>query len=403
VRLATTSERHGTSQLTYLWWVGLPRHAVRLSRTVSATVADGHFLAAYPVLGAVATPASLITGLTFGSWRVGYYRSFSESLALVLVAVACGYLAGQLGAAFVTGFAAGDFLIGQTKWIFHSDESGILGDGLVAALVRVRLPMLIAYLLLLSLTVALPALIRRMLQNLPGVSRLPGNVGFGIAALLTLVVVYLGVQVWVPAAAVLIRPLYTWSVRLTLFGVQIPPDRVVAAEAVQTFQQDGVWIVRTAVAATLVRLVMVWLSLVLPVLRRRRGEVEAALVVPIADRPATERVGPLPMAVLAAGTSTLMLAGMIEVWWLGVLFFTEFLVLRALSLGLLPPRINGWRRLVARMPLILRLAVALLVVQSLASVLISRSLSFTPMALFVASAVAMLYVLVPGEPLEERA
>jgi hypothetical protein len=85
------------------------------------------------------------------------------------------------------------------------------------------------------------------------------------------------------------------------------------------------------------------------------------------------------------------------------LYFTELLLLRALSLGLLPPRVDAWRRLVARIPLALRLAVALLTVRAVASALVGRSESFTPMALFVASAVAALYLLMPGQPLPREA
>src|SRR5439155_22850011 len=118
--------------LTRLWWIRLPRSAARLPGGVSAHLADGHFLAAFPVLGALATPAAAVTGLAFGGLRVGYSRSFSESLTLVVVSVVCGYLAGQLGAAFVAGFAIGDFFLGQTWWIYHSDTPGIMGHGLVA-------------------------------------------------------------------------------------------------------------------------------------------------------------------------------------------------------------------------------------------------------------------------------
>jgi hypothetical protein len=380
------------------WWIRLPRYATRLSRPISATLADGHFLAAWPVLGTIATPAALLTGLLFGALRIGYYRSFSESLTLVLVAVAFGFVAGQLGAAFVAGFAVGDFFIGQTSWIFHSSASGIMGNGLIPGLLRIRVPMLIAYLVLLSLAVALPALIRRLLQNLPGVNRLPSTVGFGVAVVLNVVLVYLGVRLYVNAAAVLIRPLYTWSVRLTLFGHPIPPERVVAPEAVQTFQRDGVWIIRVAIIATLVRFLFVWLTLQVPALRARLEAVERGLAQPATDRPLIERYGPWPALIASAIAGTLMLGGLIEVWWVAALFFVELLLLRALTAGLVPPRVNRWRRLVAHVPLVLRLAVALLTVQTLASAFVGRTSSFTPMAVFVAAAVAVLYLLAPGEP-----
>ncbi len=396
-------ERTRLGRATRWWWVRLPCAALRLSRALSAAVADGHFLAGYPLLGAVVTPAAAVGGLLFGGLRIGYYRSFSESLALVVTAAVLGHLATQLGTAFVAGFAVGDFFAGQTSWIYRSGAGGPLGHGLLAGLLRIRVPMLIAYLLLASLAVALPALVRGLLAGIPGVSRLPGNLGFGVAMLLNLVLVYLGVQVWAHAAAVLVRPLYTWSVRLTIFGAPIPPEQIVAPQAVRTLQRDGLWIVRAAVIATLARYGLVWLSLRVPALARRVRRVEAELAEAVPVRPLAERAGALPVAVLTAAASTLVLAGLIQAWWVALLYFTELLLLRALSLGLLPPRVDAWRRLVARIPLALRLAVALLTVRAVASALVGRSESFTPMALFVASAVAALYLLMPGQPLPREA
>src|SRR5205823_6501635 len=73
-RIAVT----GMDPLTRLWWIRLPRSAARLSAGVSAQLADGHFLGALPILGALATPAAALTGLAFGALRIGYFRSFSE-------------------------------------------------------------------------------------------------------------------------------------------------------------------------------------------------------------------------------------------------------------------------------------------------------------------------------------
>jgi hypothetical protein len=390
-------------RLARLWWVTVPRRAYRLSPTVSTHLADGHFLAAYPVLGAAATPVATGLGLVFGAGRLGYYRSFSESLTLVLLAVAFGFAAGQLGAAFTVGFAVGDFLIGQQKWIYHSRGHGLFANGFLAALIRVRLPMFIAYLLLASLVVVLPALIRRLLTDLPGVNRLRGHFGFGVAVILDALLVYLGTTVWVRAAAVLIRPLYTWSVRLTVFGHPVPPDRVVAREAVQTFQHDGVWIVRAAVLATLLRFALVWLTLQVRALHRRVQAVERELTAPVADVPAIGRVNPLLSAAGVAAVTTVMLAGLVQAWWVAVLFFVEFFLLRALSAGLVPPRLDRWRRLVARIPLVVRLAAALLTVQTIASSFIRPTDSFTPTAMFIVVAVAVLYLLVPGAPKEAKA
>ena len=394
-------------RLTRTWWVRLPRQATRLSAGSAFAVADGHFLAAYPLLGAVATPLAVASGLIIGSFTLDYSRGFTESLTVILIGVALGFLATQLGAAYLVGFAVGDFVVGQPKWVFNSvSGNGLLDDGVLAALVRLRLPMLIGYLLFAVLIVAVPVLIRRLLEGMPGLNRLPPWLAAGVAALLNVVVVYAGVRLWTSAAPVLIRPLYTWSSNTVLFGEVYPAELTIPLAAIQTLQRDGVWIVRVAILVTLLRFGLLWLAWQSRAFAQRLEGVEAALAEPSAGGPPTPytaRIGKIRAALLGAAVTTFILAGMMTSWWVAALFFAEFVLPRLLTTGAIPLPIDPWRRLMSRIPLLLRLAAALIVVQTIAAaVLDEKAATFTPLALYMATALAVLVALMPGQPRETK-
>ncbi len=391
--------------LTALWWIRLPRKASRMSRGLAFALADGHFLATYPLLGLLITPASVITGLVCGVNTLGYARSFTESLVVMSLAVSFGFLAGQSGLAFVSGFAVGDFFLGQTKWTFYSlTHNGIFYDGFLAGLLRVRLPMLIAYLLMAALAVGIPVLIRRLLYELPGAHRLPAWLGFGIGGLLNVMLVYVGVTLWAAGAAVMIRPMFTWSANSRVWGVDLPSEQAVPVRAIQPLQMDAAVIARIAVIAVLVRLGLLALAWFVHPLASRMRAIEHGLAEPIAEVDRPGRVHTLVLATLLAGLSTLIFAGMITFWWVAVLFFAEFLLLRLLVAGLIPPRIDWWRTVAAKVPLLVRLAFALVIVRTLSDAFVNpAAATFTPVALFVAATVAVLYLLIPGSPRQQVA
>jgi hypothetical protein len=57
----------------------------------------------------------------------------------------------------------------------------------------------------------------------------------------------------------------------------------------------------------------------------------------------------------------------------------------------------------SRIPLLLRLAAALIVVQTIAAaVLDEKAATFTPLALYMATALAVLVALMPGQPRETK-
>jgi hypothetical protein len=322
---------------------------------------------------------------------------------VILIGVALGFLATQLGAAYLVGFAIGDFVIGQPKWVFNSvSGNGVFDDGVLAAVVRLRLPMLIGYLLFAALIVVMPMVLRRLIDGLPVVNRLPLWLAVSLSALLNVAVVYAGVHLWAAATPVLIRPLYTWSANILLFGEVRPPALTIPLDAIQTLQRDRIWIVRAAIIATLVRYGLLWLVWQCRPLTERLNDVEAALAEPPTGppaRPAVARMGKIKKALAGAVLTTFVFSGMIASWWVAMLFFIQLLLLRLLTAGIISLPIDPWRRLMSRIPLLFRLTLALFVTRAIGAALLDKkSESFTPLALYVAGVLCILVTLMPGQP-----
>ena len=337
---APSALRTRLGDLSWLWWVRLPRQASRLPGASGSLVADGHFLAAYPVLGATATPVAAGCGLGLGAVTIGYARSFSESLTLMLVAVFLGFLATQLGAAFMVGFVSGDFLIGQPKWIFNSIAAdGLLDDGVLAGLLRLRLPMLIGYLVLGLVVVLLPVLVRVLVAGLPGLYRLPNWLVFAVVAALSAGLAYVAVLLWTGGAPVLVRPLYTWSSNVSIQGNIAAGDLTVPVAGIEPLQRDGGAIAAMAAVASVLRSGLTLLTWREPWLHARTAKVESALAEPIEAAIPAGRFGPWKAAVLAAVLSTMLLAGMMAVWWVAAVLFVDFRLFAA-NLGAAGARVR---------------------------------------------------------------
>lgn len=375
-----------------LWQVRLPRRAARLSRGLAFCMADGHFLAAVPPAATWAPPALCAVGFAGGATTFGYERVFSEALWIVLLAAAAGFLATQLGVAFVGGFALGDFFVGQQVWRVPSVGDGALTDGLLAGLLRIRLPMLIGYALLAGLAVYLPRLARRLIADIPRVGNLPGPVALRSALGLNLLVVAVATLLWAESSALLVRPLFTWQGR--------SPSTV----AVATLQVRATWVVIVALLATAGRCALLYWVYG----DRRRAERLVAVEAAVAQGPGTtpwlERAGPVAGAVGAAASTTLVLAGVIETWWVAVVLFAVFVALRCVREGMVLAQLEAWKQTTARVPVLARLAVALLAVDTLRRVFADAGdATFNRLALSLAVSVVALYLLLPGAPADDAA
>lgn len=375
-----------------LWFVHLPRVAGRFSRNAAFALADGHFLTALHGRAAVwLSPAAALLGVLCGATSLGYETVYTESLAIMVLAAALGFVSAGLGAAFVAGFAVSDFLVAHPVWTAAPPSpDGPLAEGLAASLLLVRVPLLVTYLLLGILALGLPQVARVLVSDLPGLHRLPSPLAFAVVAVTTAVSGAVLVSLWTQTAAVLVRPVFTW--------VGDQPT----VEAVATLQASGAWVARAAVAAGLGRSALLWW---IERSERRSATVrqtEVALGAPHGPaRPLAELLPPWLRAVSTAALTTLLLAGMLSPWWLAGIVFPAVLAGRLLRQLRADGWLHRWRVLTARVPTLARLGVGFLIVQTLGAAVERYALdsqTFVPVALFVVAAVLILAALLPGDP-----
>jgi hypothetical protein len=374
-----------------LWFVALPRFVARRSGSFAYLLADGHFLLARPWLAAVATPVSLLLGLGWGALTLGYARVFTESLPLMLVVCIFGFLSTNLGIAFVTGFALGDFFVGETRWSveFSAHPEVFANEGLLAALVRIRAPMLIGYLLMFVLAVYIPRLARLLILDIPQTTRLPKNYAAAVASLLNIIVVAVFVRFWAEAAAVLMRPLFTW---------RFQDPTVAAAYALQ--MQSG-WIVLGAVSATCLRFAIIWAAYLSRPSTQTIMAAEKALAQTIRSPKKPKRAARAAAALATAAISTAALSGLFDNWLLPVVAFAVFFTLHLVRKGIIPVPLEWWKRLVARVPLLVRMGIGFLILSSLRDAFAGEyDSNFAPLASYLIGSVVLLVVLLPGPPLD---
>ncbi|HEV2071519.1 MAG TPA: hypothetical protein VGR26_17155, partial [Acidimicrobiales bacterium] len=226
--------------LPTLWWVGLPLVFRRLSASLFAYLLDGVWIFAFRPLAAVATPVAAVAGVVVGTTTAGYSVAPFESVLLVSLIVVVGTFSAHLGLALVTGLAVGDFFLAGRDWTieptssfgFPAGSPGLLDEGLVGALARERLPLLIGYALLAVVAVGIPALVKGLLAQLPVPDRWPTGVQVGLSVAAHAGLTSFFVDFWVIATPVLIRPMWVWP--LDQFST-----RSVSLALVQPLQGNG--------------------------------------------------------------------------------------------------------------------------------------------------------------------
>ena len=240
-------DRGFLARLTHLWWGRLPAAVHRLSPPAALCLTDGTHLATWPPLAALGPPVALAAGLALGWSHPGFPLLWSQSVLFVAGVAAVGVLSAALGAWLVAGFAVGDFFLADHGWpaAIPAAAPGVFG-GQLPELLRLRLPLVIGYLLLLLVAARLPVFAKTLLANTVGGRSVPmasrplaGAALLGAHALVTNALVW----AWVQAVPVLIRPRFTW------LGALAPPG-----SAYVPLQVEGNLVVAVVVIASVVRL-----------------------------------------------------------------------------------------------------------------------------------------------------
>ncbi len=424
------------------WWVQIPLALRYVSGTAAAASVDGQYLAAWPVAGALAPLLGLILGVLIG-WRTWSFSDaaigaitvmalatvlglfagnlaritstslliaatvlivggllsmwsgwnfgavFTESRGAMTLAVLLGVLSGNVGLMFVIGFAFGDFLLADVSW--WPDR------GWWFHLTHVHVARLVEYAVLAVLAVAQPLIVKRLLAELSLPPRHASRqVRFLFAAVLHLAITLVFVYFWRLSTPVLIRPLFTW------LG-QNPP-----AHAIQSLQAEGGGILLiVAVVASIARMGLQGLTAFRNELGSQLDRLDEQLTSAMPVAPFATRLPHSLSIPLLAAAGTLFLAGMIQRWWEAGLLFAVLCLIRGARLGLVRLPLGRWPEVAARIPLLFRLLITLLLVRLVAVPFLESEWqsgsTFRPFVIVTVFAMVVFYLLSPriAEPVRE--
>ncbi|HKT00712.1 MAG TPA: hypothetical protein VJT31_14370, partial [Rugosimonospora sp.] len=341
---------------------------------LGTALADGAYLSAWPVAGAVALPAALLLGLLVGwrPWSAG--DTYTATLLGMSLLVTVASLGAAPGTWATIGYVLGDLALHQHGQSFYGSFTALI--------LTVIVPLFIGYLLLASALVLTPLVAARLGRRTVSWIRLsarprpPTALAATAAALIAAALLW----AWTHTVPTLIRPVYTWS------GGQPPTD------AIAPVQTQGAVLIVLALAVTAARVVAE------DVAARRPRPVSPAP--PATLRPA--RPWPLWVSVpLRTLLTTFLMAGLFTAWWHALAFAAVFAGALALR-GTVLERSGAWARLVNRVPLLLRLLAAVAVSFVMAQVLIapawSGTDSFLPVLASATTALLVAALLLPGRP-----
>jgi hypothetical protein len=357
-------------QISGFWWGRLPVAVSRLSRGTARALADGIYLSAHPLVGAVGPAASLVAGVLIGWQHFTFGETFTGSLVVMGGMLAIGIIGAGLGTWLLVGYMIGDFFLFSHP-IFNLFESPIL------RFVHVRVPLLLSYVLLAQLLVSIPLVPATIRRGLPaGLGRLRGVLGYGLGLVVLGSLVYL----WTHAVPTLIRPVFTWK------GGNPPID------AIQPLQHRGRVLIFFAMAAMVVRIALER-SVPSEVTTRAAGvHLAIAKATPLRGLRPPVRAG--TRAVLAS----LLLAGIVD-------NLVEGVILPGILFGVFWGRdqvqtvLPRWAQLVSRVPVLVRLiagfALGTVVATQTLHLLWRSTGSFFPILLSVVLSLVIFAILIP--------
>lgn len=371
------------------FWVEGPLRLQRRFASLRGVVGDWHGIALLPPL-AVAAPAVIgIGAFVVGAGTIGYDLVYSESLFILAAFIAVGAFSTQLGLVGLLGLALGDFFIGQRQWTLRSSDATIIEE-----IVRVRVPMIITYLLLGVAALFIPRLGKIMSLAIGRWKRIPGQAAWLLITPFVVVVSWIGLRTWAALAPTLIRPRFVWR--------GINPT----VEAIQNLQVEDSTLVAAGVIATLLRQAVLGLTIYWPKLKQRldilelRGHLLAASKDPLAAPavPTTGRrfAGDFSSALAAS----LVLSGILETRILWIILFGVFLLVRLVRSGVITvPPLEAWKRRATAIPIVARIVVLWLLATVGRSVLSDDLIgSYARMSVIVAVGVVVSLLIFPGQP-----
>lgn len=348
-----------TKWLIQLWWNLLPLQANRISRILSMILVDGLYLAVWPRVAAFAPLLSLFLGLLAGWFRFGAVSVFTQSIVILFLVIILGFISSQLGFLFVFGYAILDFF---------TNPALEYGDP-----VQMHIALLITYAALIMIAVGLPYFIRllrvqmllRVQTSMPTLN-MPDTrlVESAFSGIISAFLLFLYLQ----AVPILIRPLFTWQE----YSSPPPVDAV-------SLIQNQVWLF--ALIALIVAVLRVIVEHKASVIDHEAIDEFVAPLEQTDQLGFLERLPNYMKLVLVGGTSTLLVAGMLDAWIDGVILFLGLLSIGVVRI-FLAMRGGVWSRTMEKIPTILRLLIVLAAAYYFSSLLLANltwGIAFQPL------------------------
>ncbi len=384
-----------------LWWLRLPAMIGRLSRTLSAVLADGMYCSAWSV-GAFVLPIMFVFGFLLAWLQAFFGEVYTFSILLMAALVLMSHLGAALGASMWLGYVLGDLLLFVLIPVLTSQQP--FPPERIFLIVVTRF---LADLLLANLLVVIPLAIRGltrltmwrirsfantflkrgqssagavMQKRSPAQRSIEILLDIPVQFLLAIVLVYL----WTQAVATLIRPVYTWH------------DSSPPIEAIQPLQSLGWLLAILAGCVGVVRIVLEAITANKPPLVARQIGLYQAMGRSKSRHPLL--VG-LVLAPFKAALLTFLLAGILDSWLqaiilaviLGVIFLIRAIFAEFLSV---------WTRIVSYVPIAIRFLLALglsyLLSWPIMQVLWNQTSTFLPVLIGTVISLVVFSILLPA-------
>ena len=361
-------------RVSYVWWLGGPVAAKEKSSWLSAVLADGAYLVAWPWLAALAPPLSFLIGLGLGAEHPGYI--FSCSLVMVLGMFVIANFSAALGLWMWVGFLLGDFF--HPHYIFR-------GNSFPAHLLYFYIPLVLTNLLLAGLLVITPLTAKMLRIRTAAELKLAFFRSRSSTFILHAVIQAMLAGVWTQTIANLVQPAFSWQ------GTGAP------VECIRPLQYFGWILALTAGLMGTARIFAEYAATARPKVASRLREFGAAMAA--TQTRGIPRMPGWAALVLKAAFSTFMLSGLITRWWETLELMFMFLLLFSLR-RLISQHWIWWTRMVSRVPLLVRLLLATGAGAALSWRMVSRAYvidnSFQSIILTVTICLLLVSFLIPG-------
>jgi hypothetical protein len=365
------------SSLMRFWWLRLPIAVSRISNNLSIMFIDGIYTTSWQRLAAFLPIAIFIIGVISGLERSGNEELFTQSFLILIMSIIFGSFGSQFGIMFMLGFIISDLFMYQSSdfRIYTVDEQ-----------IKLFIGKLITYVGLGMISVIIPFLARILALQMPYARITSLKIRLFVNIIISAVACFALISIFMQALAILIRPFYIW------IG-DFPP-----VSSVFPVQEQGWVFALTGSLIIVARIIFEQIS------TRRRPKLMMEFLKTIEQKHSETKGIKIPKIIkilLISSLSTLLLSGLFTSQ---IQFFILFIILSAIGifrwfLGKFIPRFVIKAE---KIPLILRLALALIVSVLISAYLLQENLmgeSFEPLIMSLLLSLTCMAVIFP-EPIE---